>query len=118
MYSANGTKTPHSVDAFGEAGAGEAWVGQIIRTSTSSPTGYASRVAAASLTGWPPFPTWPPRATRFPSRGHVALLIPSYCSLPGGLCKTRLLIHPRATWPYFSNFPDTPRQIRSNDFSS
>ena len=52
------------------------------RTSTSSPTGYASRVAAASLTGWPPFPTWPPKATRFPSRGHVALLIPSYCSLP------------------------------------
>lgn len=77
MYSANGTKTPNSVDAFGEAGAGEAWVGQITRTSTSSPTGYASRVAAASLTGWPPFPTWPPRATRFPSRGHVALLIPS-----------------------------------------
>lgn len=29
MYSANGTKTPNSVDAFGEAGAGEAWVGQI-----------------------------------------------------------------------------------------
>jgi hypothetical protein len=29
MYSANETKTPNSVEAFGEAGAGEAQVGQI-----------------------------------------------------------------------------------------